>query len=185
MLPRTFRVAMFNRLRLAPFHHPAAIERTGAEWLVVERRGDFLLVSDTDRPVAEDEAAPACAAPGGLTPKHTLVGQLIVAQDAPETLIFLLVHFAPPGIDLPGTLFPAHGFARLEHDSGGLRLAVHGRHYHWCQQSGPGGLSLIDAGIPPTDGGGGTWHFSAEERDWAGASRPEARPSPDRRTPGP
>jgi hypothetical protein len=157
-----FRIAMLNRISLAPYYDPTAINFTGYEWLIVERAGNVVTISDGNIPAAGTETV----APDGLMANNTLVGLLIDPGQADDTFLFMR-HLAPPTAT-EGHFFPADGFVRISHADGNPRgLGAHGRHA-LISETRSGRMELIDIAIPPaTFDGARTWHFAAVQKPWS------------------
>jgi len=124
-----FTVAMRNDFSRGPFHRPGVRTAFALEWLIVERLGDFIAISDAGglkKEQAQDTNSPA---PDNLMRNNTLVGTFIEHMKTGED-VFLLSQFP---IDTPlvlGTFFPGEGYARLCEVNGLIELHTHGRHFH-------------------------------------------------------
>lgn len=172
-MPRlNFRIALYNTISTGPYDFPATTTFTGSEWLIVERRGDFLMVSDTNIATTAADAAQDMPAPAGLRPRHVQVSQRIAGAASDESVDFLLLRHLPDGIATEAPFFPADGYNRLSVPaSGPISLITHGRHYHLSRTLATGETVLIDGGLPHRDAGGKlNWHFDAIQRAWAGES---------------
>lgn len=170
MLPLRFRVALFNHIGTGPFEFPGTVSDEGIEWLIVERIGDHLLVSDASPNAVNTDRFSDAQAPDNLRANNTQVGIRIETQRDTGALVFLLLRHLPDGLMTQGTFFPADGYARLGVDPDGYpRLEAHGRHYHRVRQNR--GISMrYDAGVPlvPDAPGALNWHFNATHRPWIG-----------------
>lgn len=163
-----FRIAMFNRLTVGPYENPAQVSQNDVEWLIVERSGpdgSLIQISDTrGGPDAADGPAPDT-----IEPRHTLVGLFTESgfADGHTFARFLLVRHAPPGIQIPGTFFPADGYAEIRNTPLGLSLHAVGRHF-LIDGTKNGKPIKIDVPEPKpgTPGNGANWHFDAQQRDW-------------------
>ena len=165
-----FRIALFNTISTGPYDFPATTTFTGSEWLIVERRGDFLMVSDTNIATTPADAAQGAPAPAGLRPRHMQVSQRIAGAASDEGVDFLLLRHLPDGIVTEAPFFPADGYNRLSQPAtGAISLITHGRHYHLSRTLASGQTVLIDGGLPHPDSGGKlNWHFDAVQRPWTG-----------------
>ncbi|MCB1390575.1 MAG: hypothetical protein KDK12_15755 [Rhodobacteraceae bacterium] len=161
MLTANFRVAMLNRITLAPYYAPTQPDGQGFEWLIVEREGALLRISDGSRPADGSESA----APDDLQANNTLVSVMIDAGAGADT--FLFMRHLPPPTATEGSFFPADGYARLARDAAGqLTLEAHGRHALLSEIRG-GQAVHIDVPVPPKDfAGARTWHFAATQKPW-------------------
>lgn len=163
MIPETFRVAMCNSLRLGPYASPHLTGAPVDEWLIVQRTASdptVLVISDTGTP----KDGPAETAPDGLSPQLSIVA--LLAQDDGQTRRFLMVRHLPDGLNVPGTFFPADGFAELTGSAGAMRLRAFGRHAHRVDTVN-GRPVLHDLPDPdPDEQNARNWHFDAEERPW-------------------
>jgi hypothetical protein len=170
MLPANFKLAMFNEIQTGPYEEPGTVGAKGIEWLIVERAGPVIQISDGNK-----QPSPASeVAPPDLGPNNTLVGLRIDTDVERGDETFLLVRRLPTGVETSGNFFPADGFARISVEGNQIRLKVHGRHYHH-QEVRNGQPILVDIAIPPAaalqpggSGGGINWHFDAERRPWVG-----------------
>ena len=157
-----FRIAMLNRISLAPYYTPSVPDASGHEWLIVERAGPLLSISDGTIAAtgAEKEA------PGDLSANNTLVSVLIEPGDAIDT--FLFVRHLPAPATTAGNFFPADGYARLgTSPAGAFTLNAHGRHSQLQELRGAH-LVLIDLAIPPAGfAGARTWHLDAVQKPWS------------------
>lgn len=169
MLPLNFRVAMFNIIGTGPYEFPGTVNQTGFEWLIVERRGDILMVSDASPgPVPADHGA-GVKAPDDLVANFTQVGIRIETDKRAGDLTFLLMRTLFDGVVTPGLFFPADGYTRISmRDDGTPTLITHGRHYHQVRRNGARPVH-IDAGHPPAPDTPHAlnWHFDAVYRPWA------------------
>lgn len=167
MPPKSFRIAMLNRLRLAPYERPSAAGAPSNEWLILERtgaNGTTLFISDTasSEPGIEDDA------PQSLKERNTIVG--LLASPAPNcassTEKFLLIRHNRTGIAPAGVFFPADGFAEIRSESGAIVLHAIARHAH---SIGRLNNTNVHHDVPepaPSAQGAVTWHFEACERPW-------------------
>ncbi|MBR9891373.1 hypothetical protein GYB14_06730 [bacterium] len=167
MTIHSFRIAMFNELTTGPYARPDQVDRTGTEWLIVERSGPggtILQVSDG----AGSAEPPDGSAPADLTARNTLVG--ILAEDDlsdPVNVRFLFVRVLPPATKTDGVFFPADGYAELAlTEDGVISLHAVGRHFHTTGAVG-GATVLADVPYPAQGAQGGlNWHFDATRRPW-------------------
>jgi hypothetical protein len=162
MITPNFRIAMMNQLRLAPYYDPLAVSSPTPEWLIVERMGSTLTISDTQRATDGSDTE----APVALTANNTLVGVLIETSDEIDT--FLFMRHLPPPLQTAGGFFPADGYARLSRvREDRLALSAHGRHA-LLPETRNGQSVLVDMGLPsPSAPEARTWHFDAVELPWA------------------
>ena len=166
MLQPNFKIAMFNALGIGPYHDPATVSSRASEWLVVERRGRILFISDGNIPADKSAASDGSPAPDTLMPNNSLTGLLIESDLSHGEDVFLLIRNLPSGISTPGNFFPGDGYARLSLGTNGLRLLVHGRHYHSAEVRN-GAQILVDGGVPGSNGSAINWHFDAVQRPWS------------------
>ncbi|CUH82463.1 hypothetical protein [Tropicibacter naphthalenivorans] len=161
MLPTTFRIAMLNRITLAPYYTPSVPDASGYEWLIVERAGPVLSISDGTVSADGTETK----APDDLNTNNTLASVLIEPGSEIETFLFMR-HLPPPAVT-EGAFFPADGYARLARSQGGdLTLSAHGRHA-LLTEIRAGRPVHLDVSIPPANfGGARTWHFEAAQKPW-------------------
>ena len=166
MLPANFKLAMFNEIDTGPYDEPGTMVGKGIEWLIVERTGSVIQISDGDK-----DAEPGSEiAPPDLGPNNTLVGLRIETDVERGDETFLLVRRLPRGVKTNGQFFPADGYARVSAAGNQIRMKVHGRHFHFTEHRN-GSPIPIDVAIPPVNGDGGrNWHFDAERRPWVSES---------------
>lgn len=159
-----FRIAMMNQLRLAPYYDPLVVSPPAPEWLIVERMGSILTISDTQTATDGSDTQ----APAALAANNTLVGVLIETSDQIDT--FLFVRHLPPPLQVAGGFFPADGYARLSRGpQDRLALSAHGRHALLAETRN-GQSVLVDMGLPsPSAPEARTWHFDAAELPWSAA----------------
>lgn len=162
MLADNFKIAMYNTIAMASYDRPDLTNPPGSEWLIVERSGadgEFLTISDAGY-VGDP---PPASAPAGIVENNSMCGVLLHEDESGEDAVFLLVRHLPPGGSVPGSFFPADGYARMSHTCAGVLLRAAGRHAH--DSSGDD--------IPnPGPGEGFSWHFDAEKVSWAGEEYP-------------
>lgn len=175
MIDTAFKIAMLNRLRLAPYEQPHIRSDASDEWLIVERTGadgTVLFISDAGFTTPPQGDNP----PADLAPRNTIVGLLArpeLSGEEPHGSRYLLVRHNSTGLAVPGTFFPADGYAELNSESGQLRLLAFGRHAH---SSGWDGSTTVHHDIPypaPAMPGAITWHFEATERPNAVSAQPK------------
>lgn len=168
MISTSFRIAMFNQLRLAGYNQPHAVSQPSPEWLIVERPEDdenVIFISDT----LSDMDDAGGAAPADLVENNTIVGLLARPWRGEEDFHgakFIFVRHNTTGLSVPGNFFPADGIAEINISEGILHLNVIGRHAH---SSGSINGNLIRHDIPrpaPSTAGAVTWHFTAKEHSW-------------------
>jgi hypothetical protein len=162
MMKDKFRIAMLNRLSLAPYYDPTQTDSSGWEWLIVERSGTLLTISDGSAEACGRESA----APDTLVANNTLAAVLI--ESGPDTDSFLFMRHLPPPSRTEGNFFPADGYARLfTNAQGQLQMQAHGRHA--LQSEIRHGKSVfIDVALPPAHFPGAlSWHFDAEQKPWS------------------
>lgn len=162
MIADKFRIAMLNRLSLAPYYAPTQSDSSGWEWLIVERDGPLLTISDGSAEATGQETH----APEGLFANNTLVAVLIDPNEHFDS--FLFMRHLPPPTRTEGNFFPADGYARLYTNAQGqIQMKAHGRHA--LQSEIRHGKSVfIDVSLPPADFPGAlSWHFDAEQRPWS------------------
>lgn len=162
MLIANFRVAMLNRITLASYYTPSVPDQSGWEWLIVERAGPVLTISDATAPARGSETE----APADLSANNTLASVLIETSTRRDT--FLFMRHLPPPAESEGNFFPADGYAVLGlNQAGNLKLSAHGRHSLLSELRG-GKPIFIDVPIPPESfSGARTWHFNATQKPWS------------------
>lgn len=162
MIKNKFRIAMLNRLSLAPYYDPTHADSTGWEWLIVERDDTLLTISDGSAEATGQESK----APDALFANNTLAAVLIDPNADYDS--FLFMRHIPPPARTEGNFFPADGYARLfTNAQGQLQMQAHGRHA--LQSEIRHGKSVfIDVSLPPADFPGAlSWHFDAEQKPWS------------------
>lgn len=164
MNTNTFRVPMFNRLRIGPYDFPYQTNPPTEEWLIASRHSNhssYLTISDTSTPFEPGSTK----APEGLTEQNTIVA--VLAEESDGNLQFLMLRHHPEGVPIPGRFFPAEGAATLKLEDGQIRLNAFGRHAHSTGNAN-GESILHDIPNPaPNASGAINWHFTAEERPWS------------------
>lgn len=173
MLPDRFRIAMFNRIGTGPYFEPVKIDKSGSEWLIVERlgtSGEHLVISDA----STQQSPNGNEAPSDLTENNTLFGILIEAAADGQEATFLFTRNLVGNQAVNGNFFPADGYARIETSPNGILLSVAGRHAHEAVP-GPGGpvFRHIPEPTPANAGEALNWHFDAAMRPWSGQSLDE------------
>ena len=149
-----FRVLMNNKLELGTYEQPGHPTSTSQEYLIVEREGDVLAISDTnkiDPAGADDELA-------NRQPNLTMYGlflfeegfsfsgwiRRIIFLQGPRTY-YLLVREVPAGAPAAGNFFAVDGVAYVQWSFlGRWRLRAAGRH--------------------DNNFGRGSWQFTAGQR---------------------
>ncbi|TCS59096.1 hypothetical protein EDD52_12255 [Primorskyibacter sedentarius] len=165
MLTQKFSVAMRNDFARGPFHRPAHLTAFALEWLIVERNGDFLAISDAGGLTPEQAKDINHPAPSDLQRNNTLVGTLIDMEPDTGVEVYLFSQFPIPApVTIGRQFFPGEGYARLCAQDGKIAVSAHGRHFHI---PGPTG-GLANGGEPPNLTSGLNWHFDAEQRAWSG-----------------
>ncbi len=157
MLANNFRVAMHNTIAMASYLRPDLTNPPGNEWLIVERSGadgEVLTISDAG---SAPDTRPA-SAPDGLAENNSMFGVLLHENEIGNDAVFLLVRHLPAGAAVPGSFFPADGYARVSETCGGLHIRTAGRHAH-----DGGGNDIPD----PAPGQGISWHFDAWRLVWS------------------
>ena len=157
MVATNFRVAMHNTIAMATYDRPDLTNPPGNEWLIVERSGadgEVLTISDAG---GAPETPPA-AAPDGLVENNSMFGVLLHENEIDNDAVFLLVRHLPASGSVPGSFFPADGYARVSETCSGLHLRSAGRHAH-----DGAGNDIPD----PGPGQGFSWHFDAWRRVWS------------------
>ncbi len=128
MLATNFRVAMHNTIRIAPsYDRPDLTNPPGNEWLIVERSGadgEVLTISDAG-PILG-----TATAPDGLSENNSMFGVLLHENEIGNDAVFVLARHLPVGGTVPGSFFPADGYARVSETCAGLHLRAAGRHAH-------------------------------------------------------
>jgi len=163
-----FKIAMGNTIHTGDYDPPELDPaRRGQEWLIVRRwgtRGQYLEISDTTTPEADDPRAPATftrpmpdEAPAQLDPKHSMLG-LMLRSHGDEGAVFLLVRRNIDKQVVSGQFYPVDGYAELRRDGSGWRLRASGRHAH----------NDKDEDVPNPTTGGMSWHFDAISVIWKG-----------------
>lgn len=154
-----FTIAMRNNFSRGPFDRPGVKAAFALEWLIVERNGDFIAISDAGGLTKEQTKNIDGPAPDDLQRNNTLLGVFIEYMKTGEE-VFMFSQFPIVTPLTIGTFFPGEGYARLCTDSNDIKLDAHGRHFH--------------LGNPPANGGkpsdpalGLNWHFDAQQRPWA------------------
>lgn len=118
MLATNFRVAMHNTIRIAPsYDRPDLTNPPGNEWLIVERSGadgEVLTISDA----GTAPGTPPATAPDGLSENNSMFGVLLHENEIGDDAVFVLARHLPPGGTVPGSFFPADGYARVSETCG-------------------------------------------------------------------
>lgn len=170
MVPKKFRIAMLNQLRLGPYDRPHQAGPVSQEWLVVERSGpdgEHLRISDATT-ATDDKSGDA---PADLKVRNTIFALLAEPEDGTgRNTQFLMVRHLPLAATVQGTFFPADGSATLALKDGTLAMTAFGRHAH-TRGDVEGALVFYDIPRPaPSADGAINWHFTAEERPWIAAT---------------
>lgn len=173
MLPKNFRIAMRNALRVGPYGMPHATTRSTQEWLIVERLGDegeIIRISDA----SAQSAANGHDAPDALVVNNTIIGLLAERDfDARASAQFLLIRHFEHAADLEGIFFPADGFALLTGGANEIGLRAFGRHAHSTGQIG-GHTVYFDTPHPaPQSASALNWHFDAIQVPWINQAHPK------------
>ena len=162
MPPSTFRAAFLNKVSYAPYYQPSLRQGEAYEWLIVERSGQILLVSDTKAQATGRETS----APTDLVPNNTLAAVLISPGASAST--FLFMRHLPSPLQTTGSFFPADGYAKLSlmTRDGEMQLSAHGRH-SCVEEVRKNRAAFIDMGAPrEADTQARTWHFEAKKMAW-------------------
>ncbi len=157
MLATSFRVAMHNTIAMASYDRPDLTNPPGNEWLIVERSGadgEVLTISDA----GSAPGTPPATAPDGLAENNSMFGVLLHENEIGNDAVFLLVRHLPASGAVPGSFFPADGYARVSETCAGLHLRSAGRHAH-----DGAGNDIPD----PAPGQGFSWHFDAWRVVWS------------------
>lgn len=163
MIPPDFTIAMRNSFARGPFHQPSELTDFALEWLIVERKGRFLAVSDAGSVTPEQAKQKVHRAPDDLSRNNTLVATLIEFRHDTGEQLYLFSQFPITTGLTQGQFFPGEGYARLCARDGEVALSVHGRHAHRRLPDG----SFENAGQPGPGAGGINWHFDALRCPWS------------------
>ncbi|MEM8979913.1 MAG: hypothetical protein AAGD04_10535 [Pseudomonadota bacterium] len=164
MLPANFTIAMRNSLSIGPFDRPSELTGFALEWLIVERFGPFIAISDASSLLPEEAKDIAHPAPDRIARNNTLVATLIELDPMTGNEYYLFSQFPIQTSLTLGNFFPGEGYVRLCAQDGKVTLQAHGRHAH---SKAPDG-SNVNAGQPGDNIQAINWHFDAVQRPWSG-----------------
>jgi hypothetical protein len=171
MPQKGFVIAMAANVALAEYARPTVTGRRIRKWMIVSRLGtdnEYLTISTAGAIAGGSDQAPL-----GLVPINTMLGILLSAEEADES-IFLLVRKLPAAMQVAGSFFPSDGYARIHGRGHALRLRSSGRHSHSVgRQDG----REIRQDVPdPSPNAKWTmaWHLDGVRRPWTGEFIPAA-----------
>ncbi|MEP5760934.1 MAG: hypothetical protein ABJ327_16795 [Litoreibacter sp.] len=128
MLPSLFKIAMFNHDGVGPFYvMDEVFEAPGRDWLIVERKGKILTVSDSNIPSEPKDIRTGGIAPFDLCENVSLSATHFGSSPDGDEACFLLSNFAPRATSIGGLFAPSCGIVRLRMREGYISLTAHGR----------------------------------------------------------
>ena len=131
MLPSLFKIAMFNHDGVGPFYViDEAFEAPGRDWLIVERQGKILTISDSNIPSEPKDIRAGGIAPFDLCENVSLSATYFGSSSDENEACFLLSNFAPRMTPIGGLFTPSCGIVRLRMKDGDISLTAHGRETH-------------------------------------------------------
>ena len=166
---------MFNHAGVGPFHViDPDFETSGRDWLIIERHGKALIISDGNIPSEPGDIETGVAAPSGLSENFSVYGRHIQTSQNGQTSTFMLASFAPSGASSEGRFLPACGLVTVSSRSDMLTLSAHGQEaldYTYDIEYGACGETVSrshhTAHVSPN-----RWAFSATYRPWAAEQWP-------------
>lgn len=179
MLPTNFKIAMFNHVGSGPFEETTdAILSPGREWLIVERHGKTLSISQGNISSECRDTDATAHAPFSLRANATLIGYHIHSNAEGSEAQFLLSSLSPENNAPEDAFVPACGVVTLRFVGGKVSLTAEGHDYYHDR-------SQVQRGCAPVLGdprvvfslGDRTklsrrWSFAAQHRPWVAERMP-------------
>lgn len=173
MIPTVFKIAMFNHAGVAPFHvFDSHADAPGRDWLIVERLGKWITISDGIIPSEPQDVRAGAEAPFDLRENVSICANHIYSSSDGTEMTFLLCNVTPLGAASDGDFAPTCGIVKLGMSDSGIVMSAQGRETHdsgFDMEAGLASYGEVKASVARR------WSFSAQYRPWQGEQLPRRK----------